>query len=191
MPERNYSDHESAQKLVPDYDFELSSPPCKPGAATWSARVTLETDIDEVLPYLNARLDGAYYDHNAKILIWKDQGHSFAYRSREIKASPARDREEARDLIARAVALANDTWEDRNNIEPSFEKRTLPNMMQIYRLLPRTNCGECGFVTCMAYAAALREGDTELGCCPALAEEAYSESQKELVELLKPVKPGL
>ncbi len=128
----------------------------------------MRTDITEVLPYLNAEMEDADYDHGAGILIWKDQGHSFAFRSREIKAAPARDSEEARILIDRAVALANKAWSEREAIEPCYKKLTLPNLMQIYRLLPRTNCGKCGFATCMAFAAKLREGDTGLSCCPVL-----------------------
>ncbi len=91
-----------------------------------------------------------------RILVWKDKGHSFAFRSREIKAAPARDREEGRALIDRAVALANKAWRDPERIEPRYEKRTAANRMQIYRLLPRTNCGQCGYTTCMAFAAGLR-----------------------------------
>lgn len=75
-------------------------------------------EIDAVLPYLNAQLVGADYDHHAKILIWKDRGYNFAFRSREIKAAPAVDRMEARSLIDRAVALVNETWRDRERIEP-------------------------------------------------------------------------
>jgi acetyl-CoA decarbonylase/synthase complex subunit gamma len=56
--------------------------------------------------------------------------------------------------------------------------------MQIYRLLPRTNCGQCGCGTCMAFAAALREGDTELACCPVLEQPAYEENRRGLLDIL-------
>jgi len=178
---------DSSQQLISHYQLELDSPPCKPGAPTWSARASLDTEIDAVLPYLNARLDGAEYDHAAKVLIWKKQGQSFAFRSREIKAAPALDREEAERLIERAVSLANDTWRDRDRIEPLYEGRVRVNLMQIYRLLPRTNCGECGCGTCMAFAAGLREGEKELACCPVLAQPAYEENRRRLLEMLEAI----
>jgi ArsR family metal-binding transcriptional regulator len=178
--------HERPSKpLILDYELELQPPPCVPGSATLSARASLEVNIEEVLPYLNARLEGAEYDHGAKILVWKDQGYSFAFRSREIKAAPAIDREEARSLIDRAVSLANETWQERDQIEPRYEKRAPANLMQIYRLLPRTNCGECGHATCMAFAARLLEGNTEPGRCPVLEQPGYEENRRELVELLE------
>jgi ArsR family metal-binding transcriptional regulator len=151
--------------LITDYELELDSPPCKPGAPTWSARATLEREIDEVLPYLNSMLEGADYDHGAKILVWKNEGRSFAFRSREIKAAPAHDRAEAEGLIEHAVNLVNDTWRERELLVPRYEARAKVNLMQIYRLLPRTNCGECGYSTCMAFAAALLEGGATLDCC--------------------------
>ena len=176
--------HESSQPLISDYQLELFSPPCVPGAATWSARASLDSDITAVLPYLNAQLEGAEYEPAAQVLVWKDQGYKFAFRCREIKAGPAQDREEARRLVDRAVALTNKIWSERERLQPRYEKRTAVNLMQIYRLLPRTNCGECGCGTCMAFAAALREGDTEPACCPVLEQPAYEENRNKLLEML-------
>jgi len=44
--------------------------------------------------------------------------------------------------------------------------------IQIYKLLPKTNCGECGVPTCLAFAMNLAAGKAELGACPYVSEEA-------------------
>lgn len=44
--------------------------------------------------------------------------------------------------------------------------------IQIYKLLPKTNCGECGVPTCLAFAMALAAGKAELSACPYVSEEA-------------------
>ncbi|MCL5037074.1 MAG: acetyl-CoA decarbonylase/synthase complex subunit gamma [Chloroflexi bacterium] len=44
--------------------------------------------------------------------------------------------------------------------------------LQIYKLLPKTNCGKCGFPTCLAFAMALAGKKTELAQCPDVSEEA-------------------
>jgi acetyl-CoA decarbonylase/synthase complex subunit gamma len=44
--------------------------------------------------------------------------------------------------------------------------------IQIYKLLPKTNCGECGVPTCLAFAMALAAGKAELSSCPYVSEEA-------------------
>jgi len=47
--------------------------------------------------------------------------------------------------------------------------------IQIYKLLPKTNCGECGVPTCLAFAMNLAAGKAELVACPYISEEAKAE----------------
>jgi acetyl-CoA decarbonylase/synthase complex subunit gamma len=47
--------------------------------------------------------------------------------------------------------------------------------IQIYKLLPKTNCGECGVPTCLAFAMSLAAGKAELAACPYVSEEAKTE----------------
>jgi len=44
--------------------------------------------------------------------------------------------------------------------------------LQIYKYLPKTNCGDCGIATCMAFALALAGNKKELTHCPHLSGEA-------------------
>jgi len=44
--------------------------------------------------------------------------------------------------------------------------------IQIFKLLPKTNCGECGVPTCLAFAMNLASGKAELDACPYVSEEA-------------------
>lgn len=44
--------------------------------------------------------------------------------------------------------------------------------IEIYKLLPQTNCKECGEPTCLAFAMKLAAGKTELALCPSVSEEA-------------------
>ena len=47
-----------------------------------------------------------------------------------------------------------------------------PSGLEIFKLLPKTNCGECGVPTCMAFAMKLAQKKAELGECPHASEEA-------------------
>lgn len=47
--------------------------------------------------------------------------------------------------------------------------------IQIFKLLPKTNCGECGFPTCLAFAMALAAGKAELEKCPTISDEAKAQ----------------
>ncbi len=44
--------------------------------------------------------------------------------------------------------------------------------IQIFKLLPKTNCGECGVPTCLAFAMNLAAAKAELDSCPYVSDEA-------------------
>jgi acetyl-CoA decarbonylase/synthase complex subunit gamma len=44
--------------------------------------------------------------------------------------------------------------------------------LDIFKLLPKTNCGECGVPTCMAFAMKLAAKNAELAACPYASDEA-------------------
>lgn len=171
-------------RLIQSYDVELGEPACIPGAPTWLVKAHLYRDISEVLPYLNTKLEGAQYYAKAQALIWENQGRKYAFRPYEISIAPAEDREEAHQIVAEAVNKVNQIWQERSKITPSFTERKLPNVIDIYKLLPRTNCKECGYPTCMAYAADLREGKVGLDQCPLLSQQSYAKNKNELLSLL-------
>ncbi|MBN1671020.1 MAG: hypothetical protein JXR37_08315 [Kiritimatiellae bacterium] len=56
--------------------------------------------------------------------------------------------------------------------------------MDIYRLLPKSNCRKCGYPTCMGYAADLRTGKTEPSQCPELSQE-NKDTLRQLVNVSK------
>ena len=54
--------------------------------------------------------------------------------------------------------------------------------IQIYKLLPKTNCKECGFPTCLAFAMKLSAKQVELDKCPYVSDE----SREKLAESAAP-----
>jgi acetyl-CoA decarbonylase/synthase complex subunit gamma len=54
--------------------------------------------------------------------------------------------------------------------------------IQIYKLLPQTNCKDCSFPTCLAFAMKLAAKQVELSACPHVTEE----SKKQLAESAAP-----
>ncbi len=47
--------------------------------------------------------------------------------------------------------------------------------IQIFKLLPKTNCKECGQPTCLAFAMQLAAGKAELSKCPYVSDEAKAQ----------------
>ncbi len=48
----------------------------------------------------------------------------------------------------------------------------MPTAMEIYKLLPKKNCGECKFPTCLAFAMQLANQKAALEACPYVSPEA-------------------
>jgi acetyl-CoA decarbonylase/synthase complex subunit gamma len=57
--------------------------------------------------------------------------------------------------------------------------------IQIFQMLPKTNCKECGVPTCLAFAMNLAAGKAELSACPYVSEEA---KQKLAAESAPPIR---
>ncbi|MFH1639132.1 MAG: acetyl-CoA decarbonylase/synthase complex subunit gamma [Chloroflexota bacterium] len=62
--------------------------------------------------------------------------------------------------------------------------------IQIFKLLPKTNCGECGVPTCLAFAMSLAAGKANLTSCHHISEEAKSQLQEASAPPIRPVTIG-
>lgn len=63
--------------------------------------------------------------------------------------------------------------------------------IQIYKLLPKTNCGECGVPTCLAFAMNLAAGKADLSSCPYISEEAKTQLAEASAPPILPVTIGV
>lgn len=59
--------------------------------------------------------------------------------------------------------------------------------IQIYKMLPQTNCKECGFPTCLAFAMKLAQKQVELALCPYVSEESKAQLSEAAAPPVRPV----
>jgi acetyl-CoA decarbonylase/synthase complex subunit gamma len=62
--------------------------------------------------------------------------------------------------------------------------------IQIFKLLPKTNCKECGVPTCLAFAMNLASGKAELDGCPYVSDEAREQLSEASAPPIRPVAIG-
>lgn len=62
--------------------------------------------------------------------------------------------------------------------------------IQIFKLLPKTNCKECGVPTCLAFAMNLASGKAELDACPYVSDEAREQLDAASAPPIRPVAVG-
>jgi hypothetical protein len=63
-----------------------------------------------------------------------------------------------------------------------LSKRLTP--IHLYKLTPKTNCGGCGFATCLAFATQVIVGQADLDLCPYLDRAALEPFRTQLAEQL-------
>ena len=170
--------------LITSYDLEVFTPPCSPGALTFSAIARLQGNLAPVLPYLNATLANAVFNPGAPALVWKDGRHHVVFHSDHLAVSNLEDRNAAVEEVEKLVRLANHTWAERASITPSTFVRQRPTPMMLYKLLPGTNCRLCGEPTCWNFALKLGAGQAAVAACTPLADPAYAGQRLELAALV-------
>ena len=62
--------------------------------------------------------------------------------------------------------------------------------IEIFKLLPKTNCGKCGVPTCLAFAMQLAAGKADLSACPTVSEETKAKLSEASAPPIRPVVIG-
>ena len=154
--------------LLKNYSKEIFRPECNPGFESVHCIAHLDQNIDPVLPYLNAVLGGFEYLKDPPAVIFRSQGKLITVHGTKIAINALRDEAEAEKILEWLKREINDAWENRENIQPSYEGAPKPKVIEILKLLPRTNCRDCGQPTCTVFAARMAEGVKGPEDCPAL-----------------------
>jgi ArsR family metal-binding transcriptional regulator len=167
-------------------NLEIFRPKCDSTKEVLHAIGEVEADLSPALPYLNAELGGWDYDPANHVLLLKlSEGKWITLHPHKIAIRGARDIEECHALLKWIKGQINDIYERRDQIEPRYTSQAGLKVMEILKLLPMINCKACGYATCMAYAAALREGEISLNDCPPLWEEKYREKREKVQTYLE------
>ncbi|OGO38929.1 MAG: hypothetical protein A2147_11025 [Chloroflexi bacterium RBG_16_57_8] len=170
-------------ELITAYEIEVVEAGCAPGSGRYGVRIALPNDISAVFPYLNAVRDNAWYDPEDQVLIWREPYQAYAFRPHDIRVARVEDPLRAAEIARDIVGKVNAVWKDRGSITPLSTTRKLPSVIDIFKLLPKTNCKKCGYGTCLAFAAAFRSGEAELDLCLPLEESQYAHHRERIVLL--------
>ena len=159
--------------LLKNYTKEIFRPECNPSFQSLHCIAHLEQDVSEALPYLNATLCGFEYLKDPPAVTFKVHGKIITVHPREIAVNALKDEEEADKILEWLKREINEAWEKRNEIQPRYEGSPRPKVLEILKLLPMTNCRECGEPTCMVFAAMVAQGvKSPEGCLQLLEEES-------------------
>lgn len=163
-----------SKKLITSYSnlsFFTNEPMLRPGSVDdvlMTARFTLDTDISELFPYINAVVQGAAFYEKPLFIKFLLDGLLVALLPEGGAFAPFEEKPQAYAFMERLAAFLNDLYLRRHTIVPNHKKVLQVSVLDVFKLLPGTNCGECGMKTCLAFAAALSKHDAVTDQCPAL-----------------------
>ena len=63
--------------------------------------------------------------------------------------------------------------------------------IEIFKLLPKTNCGKCGVPTCLAFAMQLAAGKADLNACPTVSSETKDKLSEASAPPIRPLTIGV
>jgi ArsR family metal-binding transcriptional regulator len=144
-----------------------------------------DRDISEVMPYVNAVIDGAIYNHAGHSITLKKGDKIIGVEGKQIAANQVIDMKDAENLIQWFKEIVNTCYEKRDSIKPNYERRGKLTALDIYRFLPGTNCKRCGELTCLALAVKVADGEKSIIVCADLLSGKFDEKKNELVRILQ------
>ncbi len=125
-------------------------------------------NLDEVLPYLATLPNVISYNPETCALTLRRQPGFISLYSDKAYITKVKDTEEGLELFKALVDAINATWEHREELVAMTARKHAPRPLDVWTLLPQTNCKRCGEATCMAFACKLLLQERELPECPLL-----------------------
>jgi ArsR family metal-binding transcriptional regulator len=127
--------------------------------------------LDKVLPFL-ATLPGviAYNPETLTLTFRRQPGFMTLYPDK-VYITQIKDIAEGLELLKALADAINATWDGRADLIAMTAARRAPRPLDIWSLLPQSNCKQCGEQTCMAFACNLLLNKRELSECLPLHED--------------------
>jgi ArsR family metal-binding transcriptional regulator len=141
--------------------------------------------LADAIPFI-ATLPGiiAYNPEALTITFRRQPGFLTLYPDKVI-ITQVKDPEEGEELFKALVDAINATWENRDRLIAVKQARRTPRPLDVWALLPRTNCKQCGEATCLAFAVGLLQQKQQLDhCLPLLADAALTDRRAALEAML-------
>ena len=134
----------------------------------------LDNDVSPLFPYINAVVKGAKYYDEPEYIQFAMDGILCTLYPMEVMAVPFTGPEHALEFANSFIDFLNDLHAQKDSLKPNYNKFKRPvSVIDIYKLLPQTNCKECGYQTCMAFAAALSKNEITPDQCPDFSKPIF------------------
>jgi ArsR family metal-binding transcriptional regulator len=141
--------------------------------------------LDEVIPYLATLPNIIAYNPETLTLTFRRQAGFMTLYPDQVYITKVNDAQEGLELLAALKDAVNATWEGRWELVAMTVARRSARPLDIWMLLPQTNCRQCGEENCWAFACNLMMHNRELEECLPLGENpAFADHRTALETML-------
>jgi DNA-binding CsgD family transcriptional regulator/ArsR family metal-binding transcriptional regulator len=153
------------------YNFSLRSSSLNIGERCWFAHFKVDGDFSRLFPFIQSMANEVvHYEFPEYIQFQFDNILCTLYPPDIVVSRLFYGREQALEFAQGLIEFLNELEVHKSQIKPNFKKLSRLHVPDILRFLPMTDCGECGFRTCMAFAGAVSRRKAKLMMCPDLPE---------------------
>ena len=158
--------------------------PCVADAERVRMFARMSSDISELMPYLNTVIKNATYNHEGNTLCFTKEFRLIALYPCKISMAKALSPTDAWQVLDWIKDTINTTHENRDSIQPSYERRAGVTALDIYEMLPGLNCSKCDEPTCLAFAVMLILGERDIERCKPLFTTEYKKLKRVMLDLI-------
>ena len=143
-------------------------------------------NLDGVLPLVAAVAPNIIsFNPEAGTLTLRRQPGFITFYPDQVMITQVKDGEEGLELLSAVRDLVNQCWDQRDRIQPVTVARRTPRPLDVWTLLPQTNCKRCGEATCMAFAFGLLQQKRTVEECPVVAgDPAFANRRAQLMAMV-------
>lgn len=141
-------------------------------------------DISELMPYVNTVIKNATYNREGNTLCFTKDFRLITLYPEKIAMGKALNPTDAWQILDWIKDTINETYENRDSIQPNYERHAGVTALDVFEFLPRLNCGKCGEPTCLAFAVRLLLGERKIEECEPLFTTEYDRLRKVALDLV-------
>ncbi len=148
----------------------------------YNAKFKLDCEILHLFPYINAEVEGTQFQTKPSYVKFIYKGRLCILYPTEGAFTPVENKADAFDFLESLIKLLLNIADCKKSIVPDYREYRPVSTVEVLKILPGTNCRDCGFSTCLAFAAALSRQKTIMTKCPYLPKPVDEKSSFKLVD---------
>lgn len=170
-------------EVLREYSLEKILP-CIADPSKIRVIVKIGRDFSGIFPYIKGYLKKGIYLNDPPSFTFKREGKNITLYRDSIAITKLADEREVVEVLNHVSSVILEVMRDKDKIKPDYSTSRNISPLVIYKLLPKTNCRQCGEETCLAFIMKLIDEETTILECRPLFTARYETERGSMFEIL-------